>query len=120
MRTSQGASLSHRFQVRFEAGCHAELLARASASSLSVAALVRHLVERSLAADRSVATRLADNERDIVGLAALVAAEHTLRLLELAVPDGARRSTVLRADALAAAEARLDELQLRINEEATQ
>ena len=121
MRTSKNHRFSHRLQVRFESGRHAELLARARASSLSMAALVRHLVDRSLAAEPlPAATESAARERDLVGLAALVAAEQTLRLLELAVPDGALRSSALRVNALAAAEARLDELQLCLNEEASQ
>ena len=85
-----------------------------------MAALVRHLVDRSLAAERLAMPEMAGSERDVVGLAALVAAEQTLRLLELAVPDGALRSSALRVNALAAAEARLDELQLCLNEEASQ
>ncbi len=53
-------------------------------------------------------------DRALVGLGALVAAEHCLRLLELSLPQLSRRSSELRQEAYASAQARLEELRRQL------
>jgi len=68
-------------------------------------------VKRTSSADADAAVQ------SLVALSTLVAAEQTLHLLEQIVPDGKRRSAEVRALAPAAAEARLEELRWRLEEQ---
>jgi hypothetical protein len=75
--------------------------------------LVRVLIEEALAASPATASEALKSRRgaaDLVSLAALVASEHAIKLYELIIPDGSRRSRDARDLALEAAERRLEEV----------
>ncbi|MBJ7603289.1 MAG: hypothetical protein JF888_08900 [Candidatus Dormibacteraeota bacterium] len=97
MRTAKPA-LSAPLPIRFPAAQRQALEAHAERSCVSLGAAVRGLVARGL--DPAPAEGGA-------AMAALVAAEHVLCLLQLIVPDGAAQSSDLAQAAAAAAERRL-------------
>jgi hypothetical protein len=75
--------------------------------------LVRVLLEEALAASPATASEALKSRRgtaDIVSLSALVASEHAIKLYELILPDGSRRSHDARSLALEAAERRIEEV----------
>jgi hypothetical protein len=87
-----------RLQVRFSLEQLAAVRRLAGGRSLSTT--VRWLVQRALDAQTA----------DQVPLAALVASEHVLQMLEVLLPGGHERSAGLRALAADAAERRLEEV----------
>jgi len=108
------APLRRRLHIRLSQPTRAELARRADADGTPVSVAARQLIEAGL---KRTATAEADaTDQALVALSALVAAEHTLRLLEQMVPDGAQLSAQLRGAASAAAEARLEELRAQLDE----
>ena len=89
MRTS--SNHPHRLQVRFSEEDRRRLLARSTELGLPLTATVRALTRTALAGGRD--ERLDDLEA--VCVAALMAAEHTLRLVEALFPNASRRSAEL-------------------------
>ena len=108
------APLRHRLHIRLSRPTRAELARRAGAEGTPVSVVARQLIEGGLNRTATAETDAADQA--LVALSALVAAEHTLRLLEQMVPDGAQLSAQLRGAASAAAEARLEELRAQLEE----
>jgi len=105
------SSRNPRVQVCLRPAELETLRGQARAADLSLSAYLRGLcrlaaVERG----REVDVRL-------TALAALVAAEHSLALLEALMPDGVRRSMALREDAVRAAEERLELLRAQLEEQ---
>lgn len=84
------------------------IVERAQRSGASLSATVRDLVISAL--ESGQATEADEADRALVGLGTLVAAEHSLRLLELSLPQLSRRSPQIREEAYASAQARLEEL----------
>jgi hypothetical protein len=106
--------LGRRLHVRLSQATRSELASRASAAGTPVSVAARDLIEDGL---KRRATAEADGaDQALVALSALVAAEHTLRLLEATVPNGVRLSAQLRVAASAAAESRLEELRAQLEE----
>jgi len=107
--------LRQRLHVRLSLATRAELGRQAGAAGTPVSVAARQLIEagvkRTSSADADAAVQ------SLVALSTLVAAEQTLHLLEQIVPDGKRRSAEVRALAPAAAEARLEELRWRLEEQ---
>lgn len=87
----------------------------AQAQAMSRGALVRHLVELG----RLVMTRQATRDIELLALAALLASEQGLELLQQIVPDGRHRAVIAKEVAVAAAEARLGELRAQLAREST-
>lgn len=96
---------SPRVQVTLRPDELGRLRKLARKSDLSLSAFLR-----SRGLDRGGQVEGRAEERALTGLAALVAAEHALVLLEAVLPDGVRRSTELREQAILAAEERLEGL----------
>jgi hypothetical protein len=108
-----------RVQVRLQAELHRALEACAERSGLSTVGLVRLLLEEALAASPATASEALKSRRgtaDLVSLSALVASEHAIKLYELIIPDGGRRSRDARAMALEAAERRIEEVRTQIED----
>ncbi|HEV2032650.1 MAG TPA: hypothetical protein VGU71_00355 [Candidatus Dormibacteraeota bacterium] len=108
-----------RLQVRVPGQLHRTLEACAERSGLSTVGLVRVILEEALAASPATASEALRSRRgaaDLVALSALVASEHALKLYELIIPEGSRRSREVRALALEAAEQRLEEVRAQIEE----
>jgi hypothetical protein len=97
--------LSSRLLVRFSPQQLDAVRTLAGRSGSSLGAMVRALVKRALETE----TPLTDDP-GLVALAALVASEQGLRLLETLLPGGAERSEALRSQAAEDAERRLTEL----------
>jgi len=97
VRTPKPA-LSAPLPIRFPAAQRQALDAHADRSCLSLGAAVRGLVARGLEPAQPDGG---------AAMAALLAAEHVLCLLQLIVPDGAAQSSYLAQAAAAAAERRL-------------
>ena len=94
MRTFQPSSIRpFRLQVRFSEDEVARLQARATELGLPLTATVRSLTLSALAGARD--PRL--DELEAVGVAALMAGEHAVQLVQLLIPAGARRSADLAA-----------------------
>ena len=107
-------ALGRRLDIRLSEMLGERLLARARAAGAPLSAIARALLEAAL-------EQRADKEADaadaaLVGLGALVAAEHGLRLLELSFPQLGRRSPELRQEAIGLAQARLEELRRQLEE----
>lgn len=108
-----------RVQVRLPIQLHRMLQACAERSGLSTVGLVRVLLEEALAASPVTASEALKSRRgpaDIVSLSALVASEHAIKLYELILPDGSRRSHDARVLAFEAAERRLEEVRTQIED----
>jgi hypothetical protein len=108
IKPSARPALGRRLDIRLSDALREGLIARARAAGAPLSAIARQLLESAL-------DRQADKDADaadaaLVGLGALVAAEHTLRLLELSFPQLGRRSPELRQEAIGVAQARLEEL----------
>ena len=114
IKPSARPTLGRRLDVRLSEALHDGLLARARAAGAPLSAVARQLLETAL--DRQVDKDADSADAALVGLGALVAAEHSLRLLELNFPQLARRSPELRQDALNAAQVRLEELRRQLEE----
>jgi hypothetical protein len=103
-----------RLQLRLPAELTANLEHCARQSGISVCALVRLVLEDAVTSKPNTASDILGArgapDDQVPALAALVAAEHALRLLETFLPSGAERSAAVRATALVGAEARLEEL----------
>ena len=109
-----------RLQVRIPVQLHRTLEACAERSGLSTVGLVRVLLEEALAQSPATASEALKSRRDaanLVSLSALVASEHAIKLYELILPEGSRRSREVRALALEAAERRLEEVRAQIEED---
>ena len=106
--------LGQRLDIRVSDALREGLLARARAAGAPLSAIGRQLLETAI--DRHVDAGADAADAALVGLGALVAAEHSLRLLELSFPQLARRSPELRQDAISAAQARLEELRRQLDE----
>ena len=107
--------LGRRLDIRVSDGFREALLARARAAGAPLSAIARQLLEMAL--DRQTDKDADSADGALVGLGALVAAEHCLRLLELSFPQLARRSPDLRQDAVSAAQVRLEELRRQLGED---
>ena len=108
-----------RLQVRVPGQLHRTLEACAERSGLSTVGLVRVLLEEALAESPATASEALKSRRgtdDLVSLSALVASEHAIKLYELIIPEGSRRSREARTLALEAAERRLEEVRAQIEE----
>ena len=114
MKPSARPALGRRIDVRLTDALHDGLLARARAAGAPLSAVARQLLETAL--DRQVNTDADTADAALVGLGALVAAEHCLRLLELSFPQLARRAPDLRQDAVSGAQVRLEELRRQLEE----
>jgi len=114
IKPSARPALGRRIDVRLSDALREGLLARAQAAGAPLSAVARHLLEAAL--DRQVDKDADSADAALVGLGALVAAEHSLRLLELSFPQLARRSPELRQDAVSAAQVRLEELRRQLEE----
>jgi len=90
-----------------------ELRGRARGDGLSMSAYAR----RCCRAGHPQPPETLDQELALTSLAALVASEHALRLLEVTLPDGARRAAAEREHAVTAAEMRLAALRARLRAE---
>jgi hypothetical protein len=106
--------LGRRLDIRVSDALCERLLARARAAGAPLSATARQLLETAI--DRQVDKDADSADAALVGLGALVAAEHSLRLLELSFPQLARRSPELRQDAISAAQTRLEELRRQLDE----
>jgi len=106
--------LGRRLDIRVSDAFREGLLVRARAAGAPLSAVARQLLETAL--DRQVNTDADTADAALVGLGALVAAEHCLRLLELSFPQLARREPDLRQDAVSAAQVRLEELRRQLEE----
>ena len=108
-----------RVQVRLPAQLHEALEACADRSGLSTVGLVRVILEETLAGSPATAGDALKSRRgatDMVALAALVASEHVVKLLELVSPGGMRLSREAQALAFDAAEQRLQGLRTHIEQ----
>jgi hypothetical protein len=105
--------LDRRILVRFPADQFSELAVAAEASGISRGALVRHLVELG----RQGLARQQTRDVELVALAALLATEQGLELLQQIVPEGRQRAVIAREVAVAAAETRLEQLRDQLAEE---
>jgi len=114
IKPSARPTLGRRLDVRLSEALHDGLLARARAAGAPLSAVARQLLETAL--DHQVDKDADSADAALVGLGALVAAEHSLRLLELNFPQLARRSPELRQDAVSAAQVRLEELRRQLEE----
>ena len=114
IKPSARPALGRRIDVRLSDALREGLLARARAAGAPLSAVARQLLETAL--DRQVDKDADSADAALVGLGALVAAEHSLRLLELSFPQLARRSPELRQDAVSAAQVRLEELRRQLEE----
>jgi hypothetical protein len=77
------------------------------------------LLEEALAQSPATASEALKSRRgaaDLVSLSALVASEHAIKLYELILPEGNRRSREVRALAFEAAESRLEEVRAQVEE----
>ena len=116
---AEGRGRVVRLQVRLPVQLHGTLEACAERSGLSTVGLVRVLLEEALAASPATASEALKSRRgaaDLVSLAALVASEHAIKLCELIIPDGSRRSRDARDLALEAAERRLEEVRAHVED----
>src|SRR6266567_3341748 len=86
--------LGHRLDIRLSQALRDRLLVRARAAGAPLSAIARQLLETAL--DRQLGQEADAADAALVGLGALVAAEHSLRLLELNFPQLARRAPELR------------------------
>jgi len=107
-------ALGRRLDIRLSGMLCDRLLARARAAGAPLSAVARQLLEAAL--DRQVDKEADAADVALVGLGALVAAEHGLRLLELNFPQLGRRSPELRQEAIGLAQARLEELRRQLEE----
>ncbi len=107
-----GTSRIRRVQVSLSSAQRHAVGDRAERTGASLSSTVRELVAAALQ-DRAVEEADAA-DRALVGLGALVAAEHSLSLLELSFPALGRRSPELRQEAYASAQARLEELRRQL------
>lgn len=107
--------LDRRLLVRFASDQLAELAAMAETQAMSRGALVRHLVELG----RQVMTRQATRDIELLALAALLASEQSLELLQQIVPEGRQRALLAKEAAVAAAQSRLGELRVQLAREST-
>jgi len=114
IKPSTRPALGRRIDVRLSDALREGLLARARAAGAPLSAVARQLLEAAL--DRQIDKDADAADAALVGLGALVAAEHSIRLLELSFPQLARRSPELRQDALNAAQVRLEELRRQLEE----
>lgn len=116
---AKGRGRAVRVQVRLPAELHRALEACAERSGLSTVGLVRLLLEEALGTSPSTASEALKSRRgtaDLVSLCALVASEHAIKLYELIIPDGSRRSRDVRGLALEAAERRIEEVRTQIED----
>jgi hypothetical protein len=116
---AQGRGTLVRVQVRLPVELHGALEACAERSGLSTVGLVRVLLEEALATSPATASQALKSRRgiaDLVSLSALVASEHAIKLYELIIPDGSRRSRDARGLALEAAERRIEEVRTQIED----
>ena len=109
----RAAALRRRVHVRMTSEQLEELTAAAHASGMSRGALVRHLVELG----RQVMTRQATRDVELLALAALLASEQGLELLQQIVPEGRHRAVIAREVAVSAAESRLGDLRAQLARE---
>ena len=100
---------SVRLQVRFSADELRQLKLKSASEGGTLSATVRALALRSLAEQSADTATYA--------LAAVVAAEHTLRLLQTIVPEGASRSAHVAAEAWTAALERVSLARAELGEE---
>lgn len=108
-----------RLQIRVPGQLQRTLEACADRSGLSTVGLVRVLLEEALATSPATASEALKSHRgtsELVSLSALVASEHAIKLYELIIPEGSRRSREARALALEAAERRIEEVRVQIEE----
>jgi hypothetical protein len=115
IKPSARAGLGRRLDIRVSDALGELVLARAQAAGAPLSAVARQLLEAAL--DRQVNTDADSADAALVGLGALVAAEHCIRLLELSFPQLARRAPDLRQDAVSAAQVRLEELRRQLDED---
>jgi post-segregation antitoxin (ccd killing protein) len=94
-----------RLHVRLSAATRAELARRAAASGIPVSSAARQLIEAEL--ERKETAEVADADHGLVGLAALIAAEHAVLMVASVLPEGERRLRDLGPTATIAAEERL-------------
>ena len=102
-----------RLQICFSEEDLVRLRAHAGELGLPLTASVRTLTRAALAGQRD--QRL--DELEAVTVAALMAAEHALRLVELVVPAGARRSAELARAVRVAALERVAQVRRELEEE---
>ncbi len=114
IKPSTRRALGQRIDVRLSDALRERVLTRARAAGAPLSAVARQLLETAL--DRQVDKDADSADAALVGLGALVAAEQSLRLLELSFPQLARRSPELRQDAVSAAQVRLEELRRQLDE----
>ncbi len=107
--------LGRRLDIRVSDAFREGLLVRARAAGAPLSAVARQLLETAL--DRQVDRDADSADAALVGLGALVAAEHCLRLLELSFPQLARRAPDIRQDAVSGAQVRLEELRRQLEED---
>jgi hypothetical protein len=107
-------ALSRRLDVRLSESLGDRLVSRARSAGAPLSAIARQLLEAAL--DRHAGEEADAADATLVGLGALVAAEHGLRLLELSFPQLGRRSPELRQEAIGAAQVRLEELRRQLEE----
>jgi hypothetical protein len=107
------AAARARVQVRLAAEDLYDLRARARALDVDLSSYLRRLWRQGRAAEEATPS---PTDMVLTQLATLVAAEHSLLMLEGILPDGARRADAFRAEAVAAAEERLEALREQLGE----
>ena len=112
IKPSAQPALSRRLDLRLSESLGDRLASRARAAGAPLSAIARQLLEAAL--DRQVDKDADAADVALVGLGALVAAEHSLRLLELSFPQLGRRSPELRQEAIGVAQVRLEELRRQL------
>lgn len=102
-----------RVQVRLDPKDADELRARARALDLDLSGYLRRLWRKGLEAEDTLPS---PSDMVLSQLATLVAAEHSLLMLQSFLPDGPRRADAFRGEAVAAAEERLEGLREQLGE----
>lgn len=103
---------TQRVQVRFSEADLRRLRQLAGERDLALTALVRSLTRSAMAGE--AATRL--DQLEVVSVAALMAAEHCLRLVEAVFPGAARRSDQISKAARLSALERIEEVRGELEE----
>jgi len=106
------SAMSRRVQVRFSESDWSSLRDLAEQRGIPLTATVRSLTRTALASSRD--ERL--DQLEVVALAGLMAAEHSLRLLEALFPNGSRRSSDVAAPARLSALDRIEEVRRDLEE----
>jgi len=117
--STRGSDRVVRLQVRVPVQLHRTLEACAERSGLSTVGLVRVLLEEALATSPGTASEALKSRggpADLVSLSALVASEHAIKLYELVMPEGSRKSHEARGLAFGAAEQRLEDVRVQLEE----